>query len=280
MEGRVWRIVMGLLAGFEKYPQLGRYADRDILIVWLWAVLHDRPMCWACCAENWPAKERLPRLPHPSTVSRRIRTPRMSAQRESLHRAALERLEIEPHAVIDGKSMIVSDWSKDPDAKNGRGTRGMARGYKLHAVVSPSNVIEAFEVQPLNVNERMPAKRLLRQLPRVVRRVVADGNYDGSSVHAALEGSGVLLYTPIMNHYVGPRTHPRRRRLLRVMDTPAGQRLLKLRDDVERAFALLCNVGFGLKGLPNWIRRLGRVSLWVSGKILLHNAYLILKRLR
>lgn len=280
MEGRLWSIVVSLLAGFEKYPRLGRYPDRDVLMVLLWAVLHDRPVCWACCKENWPAASQLPRLPHPSTMSRRTRRPGMTAQLQRLHRVAVDRLDVEPQAMIDGKALVISDLSKDPDATNGRGTRGMARGYKLHAVISARNVIEAFEVQPLNVNERVPAKRLLRQLPPVVRRVVADGNYDGASVHAALEGSGVLLYTPIMNHYASPRSHPRRRRLLRIMDTPAGQKLLKLRDNVERSFGLLCNLGFGLKGLPSWIRRLHRVRCWISGKILLHNAYLLLKRSR
>jgi hypothetical protein len=278
MEGRLWAIVVGLLSSFEKYPKLGRYADREILAVVLWAVLHDRPINWACQRENWTVRPMPVSLPHPSTVSRRLH--RLEALFQRLHQEVLRRLQLEREAIVDGKSLIISDLSRDPDAKNGRGTRGMARGYKLHAVVSPSRIIEAFEVQPLNANERGPAKRLLRQLPSSVRRVVADGNYDGATVHQAIEGSGVKLYTPIMNGRVGRKSHRRRYVLVRLMQTDWGERLLKLRDTVERAFAQLCNISFGFKGLPSWIRRLHRVRYWISGKVLLHNSYLMLKQQR
>ena len=37
-------------------------------------------------------------------------------------------------AVIDGMPLTMSDFSKDPDARNGRAYRHWGRGYKLHAV--------------------------------------------------------------------------------------------------------------------------------------------------
>ena len=43
--------------------------------------------------------------------------------------------------------------------------------------------------------------------------------------------------------------------------------------EVERFFACLGNTGFGLGPLPNWVRRLHRVTLWVAAKMLLYIAY-------
>jgi len=253
--------------------------DLDILLVSLWAILHDRPACWACCADNWPNQWRPARLPNPSTLSRRLRKEGVEQLRDRLHQAAVASFKIEDQvAIIDGKPLLVSDVSKDWDAKNGRGTRGMSRGYKLHCVMSPRGVVEAFEVQPLNVNERVPARRLCRKLPIKVRRVLGDGGYDSGPLHKCLGEIGIKLYTPILNRYAGPRSHRRRRVLLRLFYTKSWAGLKSLRDCVERPLGWMGNVGFGLKGLPNWVRRLPRVTRWVSGKILLYHAYLLRKQ--
>ena len=278
MEGRVWTIVRSLLAAVQEHADRELYSSRLILMVGLWAILWDRPFCWACCAAHWPSSERPRRLPHPSTLSRRWRREQLQEVAEQVHQQALARLPQDRDAAIDGKPMIVSDVSQDWDAMNGRGTRGMARGYKLHAVVTVSGVICAFEVQPLNVNERRPAERLLTALPSWIHRVGADGNYDSAKLHRRLEHRGIRLYTPIMNGYAGPRTHRRRRLLKRIMEHPVGQRIKLRRDHIERCFARMGNVGFGLKGLPNWVRRLRRVTRWIRGKVLLYHAWLIAQR--
>jgi len=273
MEDRLWTIVLTLLP--SEQGDLGRdtYSVRVILMVGLWAILHDRPFGWACCPEHWPEDRRPEKLPHPSTVSRRWRRNDLAQAADEVHLAAMERLPCESNVVaIDGKPLIVSDVSKDPDARNGRGTRGMARGYKLHAVTDADGVVRVFEVTSLNVNERKPARLLLRKLPPSVRRAVADGNYDGAPLHRLLEGSGVKLYTPLINNYAGPRTHPRRRVLVRLLQHAIGQKLLHWRDQIERCFGLMGNVGFGLKGLPNWVRRQHRVARWIWGKIVLYHA--------
>jgi hypothetical protein len=277
MEGLLWNILRKLLAAVHDGCPRGIYSERDILMVWLWAILFDRPLCWACQAEHWPAQFRPRRLPHPSTLSRRLKSAATSQEIQRLHQATVAHFKIEKMAIIDGKPLIVSDVSQDPEATNGRGTRGMARGYKMHCVISPSGVVEAFEVQPLNVNERVPARRLLGQLPAGVRRALADGNYDSGPLHSSLKPHRVKLYTPIINNYAGPRSHPRRRVLQRLMNHPLGQKLRHFRDHIERCLARMGNIGFGLKGLPNWVRRLTRVTNWISGKILLYHAYLLLK---
>ena len=275
MEDRLWEIVVSLLPQ-NKPSSRQTYSDRDILLVVLWAALHDRPIAWACREENWSARRRLPRLPHPSTVSRRSRQPAFAACLEEAHRRLRERLGA-PHAVaiIDGKPLRVSDYSRDPDAKNGRAYRRFGKGYKLHAVIDLRGMVLAFEIQPLNVNERTPARRLLARLPKGVRRVLADGNYDSMFLHRQLDGTGVLFYAPPINNYAGPRTHHRRRVLARLYQCVAGELIENTREEIERQFALMGNVGCGLKELPNWVRRERRVSRWISAKLLLHHAYLI-----
>lgn len=280
MEGRIWEIVLGLLDSVQEVPSRGLYSTREILTVGLWAVLHDRPFCWACVAEHWPTACRPKFLPSPSTLSRRWRRESLATRADELQRAALALLPADRDAAIDGKSLIVSDVSQDWEAKNGRGTRGFARGYKLHAVVARRGTVVAFEVRPLNENECRPAARLLHRLPKSIHRVAADGNYDSGPLHRSLVGTGVRLYAPIRGDQVSPRTHPRRKLLLRLMRTAVGKRLKLGRDWIERSFARLCNVGFGLKGLPSWARGLYRVGRWIWAKILLYNAYLILKQSR
>ena len=276
MEDRLWVIILTLLP--PEQGDLGRdtYSTRVILMVGLWAILHDRPFAWACCPEHRPKEQRPEKLPHASTLSRRWRRNDLAEAADEVYRATMERLPCEGNVVaIDGKSLIVSDVSKDPDAKNGRGTRGMARGYKLHAVTDANGLVRGFEVTSLNVNERKPARLLLCKLPSSVRRAVADGGHDAASLHRLLEGSGVKLYTPLINNYAGPRTHPRRRVLARLLDHPTGQKLLHWRDQIERCFGQMGNVGFGLKGLPNWVRRQHRVNRWIWGKIILYHAHKI-----
>jgi transposase len=273
MEDRLWTIVLSFLP--PEQGDLGRdtYSVKVILMVGLWAILHDRPFKWACCPEHWPEHRRPEQLPHASTLSRRWRRDDLAEAAHQVYLATMEQLPCEGNVVaIDGKPLIISDVSKDPDARNGRGTRGMARGYKLHAVTDAQGVVRTFEVTSLNVNERKPAQRLLRELPPSVRRAVADGNYDGAPLHRCLEGSGVKLYTPLINNYAGPRTHLRRRVLVRLLQHPIGQKLLHWRDQIDRCFGLMGNVGFGLKGLPNWVRRQHRVARWIWGKIVLYHA--------
>jgi hypothetical protein len=53
MEGRLWTIGLSLLP--PKASKLGRFTfdAQTILMVGLWAILHDRPFGWACDQSNW-----------------------------------------------------------------------------------------------------------------------------------------------------------------------------------------------------------------------------------
>ena len=276
MEDRLWSIVCEVVP-VDKPELRQTYSSREILLVMLWSALHDRPICWACQSENWPDACRPARLPHPSTISRRRRQPGLQDLLAECHQRVLNEMASRgthpSWASIDGMPLLVSDFSKDPDARNGRAYRHWGRGYKLHAVVDNRGAVLRFEVCPLNVNERRPACRLLPGLEDHVRRVLGDGNYDGKTLHQALEGRPLRLYTPLIRNYAGLKTHPRRKRLQRLMNKPIGAKIMKSRDQIERQFGLFGNLGFGYKGLPNWVRRLHRVTDWMSLKLLLYQAY-------
>ena len=52
------------------------YQPHIIVLVFLWAALHDRPVSWACDERNWATTTLRPAtLPDPSTLSRRLPTP-------------------------------------------------------------------------------------------------------------------------------------------------------------------------------------------------------------
>ena len=279
MEGQVWRIVLDLLPKDQR--PLGRFAfsDRVVVMVMLWAVLHDRPMCWACGPENWPARLRPARLPHPSTLSRRSRKASVAALMERVFQRTLERLDDSGgYAAVDGRPLLVGGASKDPDARPGRAVRGMGRGYKLHAVVDAQHVTVTFAIRPLNEAEQTVAKTLLTKMPRRFRRVVGDKLYDSMPLHRVAEQAGRKLYTPLRQDRVGRRKQRRRLQLLRLRSRNVGRRLFAWRDGIERAFGQASTLSFGFKGLPAWARRQHRVYRWMWGKIVLHHGWLIQKQ--
>lgn len=279
MEDRLWEIV-AVVVPRDKPRSRQRYTDREVLLVLFWAALHDRPAVWACQAENWSDRGRPARLPHPSTVCRRSRTAAFAACLAATHGRLRDALgPATPAAVIDGKPLRISDYGRDPDARVGRAYKRFAKGYRLHAIVDLRGAVLGFEVLPLNVNERVPAARLLTSLPQGVRRVLADGNYDSGRPHRLLEGTGVRFYAPPHRGYAGPSSHRRRRLLVRLLRTPPGRRMANEREHIERQFGLMGNVGCGLKELPNRVRRQHRVSRWVSAKLLVHQAFLLQKQL-
>ena len=80
MERQLWKRIVCLLQEVYKPTRQWRetYCALEIVEVWFWAVIHDRPVSWACKSCNWPIWDRQKELPSNSTMSRRL--PR-SAQR-------------------------------------------------------------------------------------------------------------------------------------------------------------------------------------------------------
>jgi hypothetical protein len=281
MEGELWieteRIVGEVGRDFQR--KRVQYTDADIAMVYLWSVLHDRPVCWACEAANWPAHRRPERLPCPSTMSVRLRTESV----RSLMRAVEARLRA-PFGTswckwIDGLPLPVGGATHDPDARYGRGAGVMARGYRLHAICDARGAFDAWAVTALNVNEQVVARDLI---PRLTSEgyVVGDGEYDSNRLFDLAGARGLQWIAPYRKGTrLGHKRHsPYRLRCREVLQRPFGQALLRGRYGIDRFFGQLGNHAAGLAPLPHWVRRLHRVRLWVQGKIILNAVRLSIKR--
>lgn len=278
MEGRLWTIVLDLLP--PAATELGRFTfdDRAILMIGLWAILRDRPFCWACDKRNWDKRFCPEKLPHPSTLSRRWRRADLQTQAETVHAQSVKKLGLpSPYAGMDGKPLPVARHSKDPDARCGRGIGGMQKGYKMHTVSDARGVIAAFEITSLSVGEPVMAKKLMRRLAAPLR-IVADTNFDSQPLRRCARRLGLRLYTGIRNNRVGRRQQPERLHMLRLLQRGVGQRLLRSRRTIEQRFGQLGNFACGFKGLPNWCRRRRRVQRWMWGKVIIYHAFLLAKR--
>jgi len=283
MERELWPPLYHLLREVakdfrQKYVQ---YQPWVLVAVMLWAALHDRSVSWACQRRHWSTTTLKPRrLPSPSAMSRRID----SAGTALLWRALEQRLrDGGPPALVafvDGKALPVGGCSKDPDARFGRGAGATAKGYKLHAIWSTRPVPEAWDVTPLNGNEKAVARGLVGQLA-YGGYLLGDGNYDASYVYDAAMARGYQLVAPYRKaknpgggqHYQSPH----RLRSIDLVRSDFGQALYKARTAIERSFGHAGSFGGGLGPLPAWVRGLARVRTWVWAKLLI-NAVRILSK--
>lgn len=250
------------------------HPDWKIVVVYLWAVLHDRPTAWACDPRNWPAAARVLTLPDPSTISRRLRRPSIVALISDIERSLLRRVSMPRIGFIDAKPLPVGGCSRDPDVGFGRGAGMMAKGYKLHVICDEHRLPIAWTIRPMNEHDSTVAHQLIARLSGS-GVIVGDNAYDMNRLYDDAGARGWQLVAPRhAGTALGHKRHsPWRVRAHRAMPSEEREALLAARDEVERFFACLGNNGFGLGPLPNWVRRLHRVTLWVAAKMLLYIAY-------
>ena len=143
------------------------YTDEVIFAVYVWAVVHDRPVLWACDPSNWPPDLIRRPLPTQSTMSRRLRRATFEHLLYDIENALLSLTLI--HAqwlrVIDAKPLPVGGPSKDADATWGRGAGGIQKGYKLHVIWGDGPLPITWALAGLNVSERRIAMALVQDLP-------------------------------------------------------------------------------------------------------------------
>lgn len=187
-----------------------------------------------------------------------------------------------PLTIVDGKPLLVSPVSGDPDARCGHITGGLGRGYKLHAMVTEDKRIVVWSVTALNVHETHVAEEMCSHLPRQLpdALILGDGNYDAADLHKRVARTGARLVVPLR----GMATHPvtlrqmgaaRREHVEATSEHPdLVKYILKGRSAIERTFSMLTCYGGGLGPLPSWVRRLERVKRWVGCKIALFHARL------
>lgn len=282
MEHQLFSEIVRVLGELDKsrFNPHQTITDADIVKTWFWAVIHDRPVSWACRRGNWPIHLRKQRLPSDSWMSRRLRTKSVRALLAAMEQRVIAPKEPGVFWMIDGKPLTISGCSKDRQAGYGRAAGGKAKGYKLHALVNQKDEVAAWRIAPMNVDERVMAARLIKAAPEQVQGyVVTDSNYDSNPLHTVCEtrSAGHLQLVNRRrygsNHGHGHRKQTSgRMRSKNLLENPKpdfGNQLLRQRSEIERAFAGLVNWGGGLTSLPAWVRTHQRVHRWVQAKLML-----------
>lgn len=288
MERELWRrMARGLRRLSPTRPRNAVYTDPQVLAVLLWAALNDRPISWACKRANWPMQAWRRSLPDQSTMSRRLRHPALAAALNSLAAILQQDLALGVVLVVDGKAMVLSENSRDPDARNGRAVSGYGKGYKIHIIIDPSSgAVAGWRIYPLNVAEPTTAAEILSDPDVHVpagARLLGDAIYDSNPLHGSAASRGLQLIAPrknpgtVIRRRNGARAnHPNRLESVRL--TEGDQRLewdrhLSIcRAGIERYFGSWVSCGGGLAALPAWVRRLHRVRPWLGAKIVINIA--------
>lgn len=222
-------------------------------------------------------------LPSYSQFCRRLKAPRAVAMIDHVARRLGRSEQDITISYIDGKVLAISRQSADPDATVGRSSRDWCKGYRLHALAAEDRKIKAFRVRPVNESETLIARELiLEATPGTI--VLADAAYDSRYLYDLAEEGGVRFFAPIKRNAAKTRsrTTPARRRAIKEWQKHPirSKRLYARRTEIERIFSQCSGCGGGLNPLPGWVRRLDRVTLWVTAKVAIHNARVTLKQLR
>jgi len=271
MERERWEKVYQLLQTADTHAFRGVYQAAAVLAVFFWAVIHDRPVSWACEKANW---DRRPfRLPSQPTMSRRLRQADVIALLVCVEQVPEVTGSCEPTCVkcIDGKPLTVGGCSHDPNARWGRGAGGIARGYKFFAVWGRGPIPLTWQVATMNVSEEHMATKLIPRLSGQGGYLLGDSLYDVNRLYDLALANGHQLIAPKKRKGSGlghQRHSPARLRGIELLATPFGQELYGMRTRIERNFGNLSNFGGGLSPSPAWIRRPHRVEAWVRAKII------------
>jgi hypothetical protein len=282
MEDELFALVYALLQDEgNKRPRRGRkqYSDVLILAVYFWAVVHDRPTCWACQRCHWPAVWHWLSLPSQPTLSRRLRSfavvQLLMMLMDRLRQVRAPGMRADPLVhVIDSRPLVVGGFSKDRECRWGYATGGKARGYKCCALLGTAVVPEQLLLGALNLADAVGAAELL-QRSVCQGYVLADATHDTNALHQLARAQGVQLLSPrkAPGSGLGHCHHdPGRLRSIALLEAPSsfGRRLYRLREPIERHFGNCSSFGGGLAPLPSWVRTPQRVVRWLWAKEILN----------
>jgi len=271
-----------------------QFSDAIILLVATWAILHDRPTCWACEQRHWSRQWHWLELPAPQTMSDRLPTLGVQLLLEQVLYRVLSVAAVAGFCLcrrIDSKPLPVGSFSKDRDARWGHASGGTKyKGYKLFGCWgrSPAAVPEALLLGPMNTSDQAGAMALIDQLDRLHAHaaggyLLADATHDTNPLHACAAAHGFQLLAPRKRPgtALGHRDHaPARLRSIALLEPPRlppaapaatlGPTLYRLRGQVERDLGHMGSFGGGLQPLPNFVRRPRRVARWVIVKTIIN----------
>ena len=115
MERQRWKSIVCLLREVHKaqHQWRCRYSVLEIVEIWFWAVIHDRPVSWACQRRSWPIWDHRRVLPSNATMSRRLRTKEVKTLISAMENRVLRQAEgditlgrrfaRQGHALVTGK---------------------------------------------------------------------------------------------------------------------------------------------------------------------------------
>lgn len=277
MEAELWKQVYELLTKIAKGKTIKRatYTDSDIVSTYMWAVINDRPVYWACKKSSWPIYYRRRPLPNPSTMTRRLRT--LQIQR-LLRKTEHHLVNLFPRSVcrwIDAKPLPIGGCSKDKQSAFGHAAACIAKGYKFYAIADKNQGFVCWTVKSMNHNEPKVAAELISQIDHG-GYLVGDTAYDSTKLYdlASIKSIQLVAAQRCKGKSLGHRRHnPYRIRSIELLDRPFGQSLLTGRISIERMFGNLTSFPCGLKPLPHWVRTLFRVQMWMQAKIILYHLW-------
>ena len=264
------------------------YGDGVVLLAHFYAASNNGSLLWASDPAHWPAWCRAAvRLPSYSQLNKRLKTVSVTGALASIDAELRDRLPRGHEKVADGKPLVVGGFSHDPDAARGKVPDGWARGYKLHVIAdAAAGAIDVHAVTPLDAGEATVLRRDL--VPRVDLRGCTlrdDANYDSNPCYGAVADAGGRMVASRRKPGSGLGHHPQhpdRLRAIEELERTAGGSAAhrRVRNRVEQCLAHLTNLPFGLFALPNFVRRLPRVRLWVATKIMLYHLHKVLSLAR
>ena len=247
MERELWTSLYSMAVKLSYPVGSWKYSTCEIVCVYFWSVVNDRPMVWSVQKANWPPDLRPPRLPPQSTLSRRMRhsdAQQLMANIEEtfLALAGASQLWIR---LIDGKPLAVSGVTKDKDAGYGRGAGGMQKGYKLYAVWATGPLPLVWALGPMNRSEKTMARQLIPNLPGK-GYLLGDAEYDCTALYNLAQKASHQLLAPKRqkNRGLGHRPQsPNRLRSIELMKQSSGKSLFRFRRQIERNFGNLVRFG-------------------------------------
>src|SRR6058998_520210 len=179
-----------------------RFSDAVILLVAFWAVLHDRPVRWACAVRNWHGVLPWEALPSPATMSRRLRTLSVQLLLEQVFYCLLACVGLQAFCLcrrIDSKPLPVGGFSKDRDARRGYATGATCKGYKLFCCWGGGTLMpETLTLGAMSTSDPAGAMRLIDHLDRLhcgTARgyLLADVTHDTNPLHDYVASRGLQL---------------------------------------------------------------------------------------